>query len=344
MIPARNEERAIVQALDALRGQVDLTGRPLTPDSFDVTVLASNCEDDTATVVTDYAERFPTFRLRMLERTTSVDQTALGAAQRSLIEDACARFDEDGHEGIVASTDAHTTVAPDWIAATLAEFAQGADAVGGRIVLAPADLARLTPEQRRMYLQNIGYSLMLAELGARVDPNPSDPSPCHHQHFGASLAVRTDVYRRADVSPEAANHDAALYDALQQVDASIRHSPRVRVTTSTQRLTGGWEEWSGIIPARRPVLVEPVARSLERLQLRRELRGRWRFRHAHAELAQGTRMDAFACFGAFLADVRSEIEHYLDETAGNEPVPLAAALGDLRMALAAHHRATHPSL
>jgi len=109
----------------------------------------------------------------------------------------------------------------------------------------------------------------------------------------------------------------------------------VRVTTSAQRLAGGWEEWIGNVPARRPVLVEPVARSIKRMQLRRELRGRWHFRRSHRELAQGTRMDAFAFFGTFLAEVRSEIERYLDETPENEPVPLMTALGDLRVALAA---------
>jgi NAD(P)-dependent dehydrogenase (short-subunit alcohol dehydrogenase family) len=71
--------------------------------------------------------------------------------------------------------------------------------------------------------------------------------------------------------------------------------------------------------------------------LRRELRGRWRFRRSHRELEQGTRMDTFAFFGAFLADVRSEIERYLDETAGNGPVPLPAAIDDLRTTLTTYH-------
>ena len=48
-------------------------------------------------------------------------------------------------------------------------------------------------------------------------------------------------------------------------------------------------------------------------------------------------MDAFAFFGAFLADVRPEIERYLDETTGNEPIPLPAAIDDLRMALTTYN-------
>jgi hypothetical protein len=334
VIPARDEERTIAQALDALRGQVDLTGRPLAPGAFDVTVLASNSDGDTTTAVAGYAERFPEFPVRMLEQTVAAEHATLSATRRTLFDDACARFDASGHEGIVASTDAHTIVAPDWIAATLAEFEQGTDVVGGRIVLAADDLDRLDPALRRIHLQDTGYHLMLAELGARVDPNPDDPFPCHYQHQGASLAIRTDIYRRAGGIEEGSNPDDALYDALERIDARIRHSPHVRVTT-TNRCPGFLEDWAAVALTRQPLLVEPVARSIKRFQLRREFRGRWRFRRSHGDLAQGTRMDAFAFFGAFLAEVRCEIEQYLDETAGNERIPLAKALGDLRLALAA---------
>lgn len=333
VIPARNEEQSIEQALDALRGQVDFTGRPMAPDRFDVTVLATDCDDDTAAVTRRYADRYPAFPLRLYERVTA-EAAPLGTARRSLIEDACNRFEADGHEGIVASTDAHTTVAPDWIAATFAEFARGAEAVGGRIVLSAEYLARMDPELRRVHLQDTGYHLLLAELGARVDPNPDDPFPCHYQHHGASLAVRTDIYRRAGGITDVTNPDETLYDALERIDARIRHSPNVRVTTSA-RSSGMLEEWAAY--SRQPFLVEPVMRSTKRLQLRRELRGRWRFRRAHQELERGTRMDTFDYFGAFLADVRPEIERYLDETADTEPVPLPAAIDDLRTTLSTYH-------
>jgi hypothetical protein len=78
-------------------------------------------------------------------------------------------------------------------------------------------------------------------------------------------------------------------------------------------------------------------RSIKRLQLQRELRGRWRYRRSHRELVQGTRMDTFAFFGAFLADVRSEIERYLDETTGNDQIPLPDAIDDLRMTLTTYN-------
>jgi hypothetical protein len=335
VIPARNEQQSIEQALDALRGQVDLAGAPLAPDCFDVTVLSTDVNGNTAMTARAYAERHPAFPLRVLER-ASAGEVPLGEARRSLIEDACARFDAEGQIGIVASTDAHTMVAPDWIAATLDEFARGADAVGGRIILSPEDLDQMDPELRRAHVQDTGYHLLLAELGARVDPNPDDPFPCHYQHQGASLALRTDIYRRAGGIPNAGNPDESLYEALERIDARIRHSPNVRATT-TARCTGLLEDWAVTAISRQPLLVERGARSFKRLQLRRELRGRWRFRRSHRELEQGTRMDTFAFFGAFLADVRPEIERYLDETAGTDPVPLPAAIDDLRSTLTTYH-------
>lgn len=343
VIPARNEAESIESALDALRGQVDLDGDPLEPGWFDVTVLANNCEDDTADVARAYGESYPAFPLRVREEDFPTERANPGAARRTLIDEACERFEAESRAGIVASTDADTIVAPDWIAATLAEFEKGPEVVGGRIVLSSEGLASLPPELRRIHLDDTNYRIMLAELGARVDPNPSDPAPCHHQHFGASLAVRSDVYRRAGGIPEVVTlEDMAFFDALERIDAKVRHSPHVRVTTSGRRqarlpigLSSQLDEWTVAARAGTPVLVEPVSRSLKRLQLRRELRGRWRYRRMRGDLERGAHMDAFAYFGAFLADIRGEIERYLDEAASSEPVPLEAAIGDLRLALAA---------
>jgi hypothetical protein len=267
----------------------------------------------------------------VLDETVSTGRTTAESARRALMEEACARFDAEGRLGIVASTDAETTVAPDWIAATMAEFAKGADVVGGRIKLSAGILASLSPELRRVHLQDTDYHLMLAELGARIDPRKHDPFPCHYQHSCASLAVRTDVYRRAAEFADVVRlDDMAFGDTLEYVDALVRHSPMVRVTTSARR-----QAQTPVGPS--PQLVESVPRSLKRLQLRRELRNRWRYRQGHREVERGTRMDAFAYFGAYLADIRTEMERYLDETVGAELVPLDYAIDELRSTLAVHH-------
>src|SRR5215213_4870597 len=135
VIPAIDQAATLEQALDALRNQVDQAGRPLEAQCFDVTVLAGNGNDETASIARAYADRHPEFHLRLLEQSLPRAQANPDAARRALIDDACARFEADEHEGIVASTDADTIVAPDWIVATRAEFAKGVDAVGGRIAL-----------------------------------------------------------------------------------------------------------------------------------------------------------------------------------------------------------------
>jgi hypothetical protein len=344
VIPAIDQAATLERALDALRNQVDRTGRPLEAQCFDVTVLADTGNDETASIIRDYADRHPVFPLHLQEQSLPRAQANPGAARRALFDDACARFEADGHEGIVASTDADTIVAPDWLAATLAEFAKGADAVGGRIALSAEDLADLPPEQRHLYLQDTGYRILLAELGAAVDPRPCDPSPCHHQHFGASLAVRSSVYRFATSLPDVRSQGGlTIFEALERIDARVRHSPWVRVTASARRSACGPlgcstqpVEWAATPRGEYRMVVEPVERSLQRLQLRHELNDRWRQRHARADLVRGARMDAFVTFGTFLASVRPEIEHFLDDTVGNEPVPLDRAIGDLRIALATY--------
>ncbi len=336
VISARNDAQTIERTLDALRQQSNFDGQPIAAGSFEVTVLATDCDDDTAAVARGYAERHPAFPMRVQEAPTPSERATAAGSWRNLFDDACARFETNGHEGIVASTDAHTIVAPDWIAATLAEFAGGADVVGGRIVLSAADLDRMDPELRTEHLLDTGYHLLLAELGARVDPCSCDPLPCHHQHILASLAIRSDVYRRASAMAAGASapDGPALYDALERIDARVRHSPNVRATTGFPAV---WADAPDGPQSGRPVLVEAVPRSLRRLQLRRELRGRWRYRHSHRELEQGTRMDTYAYFGAFLSDIHWEIERYLDEAVGNEPVALPIAIGELRAALTPYH-------
>ncbi len=60
----------------------------------------------------------------------------VGHARRLLKDDACHRLLRLGRpRGVIASTDGDSRVAPTWLAATLAEIAHGADAVGGRIVI-----------------------------------------------------------------------------------------------------------------------------------------------------------------------------------------------------------------
>ncbi len=208
---------------------------------------------------------------------------------------AARRFERAGRcEALIASTDADTQAAPDWIAWTLEE-ARAADAVAGRIVLAADERGRLAAAARALYLRETAYRHVVAELEAARDPLPADPSPRHGQHFGASFALSVRAYRAAGgVPPLPALEDAALYEALLRVDARVRHSPRVRVTTSSRleaRAAGGFATFLSDLDAlgRRgaPWLVDDPRATLARIDARAALRRIWRGspRAGDAELA-----------------------------------------------------------
>lgn len=330
VIPARNEAGAIARALEALGRQVDLDGRPLVAGCFAVLVLANNCDDDTAAVARNWAADHPRLPVEIGERRFAADQAHIGTARRTLFDWAGALFRTDGFDGIVASTDADTTVEPTWVAATMAEFAAGAEAVGGRIVLREPERASMDPDLRLLHLRDTGYRMLLAHLEGLVDPLPWDPIPRHHQHFGASLAVRMSVYQRAGgIPPVSALEDMALAGQLRRIDARLRHSPRVRVTTSARRdgrvamgLSTQLQEWAMAATAGVPRVEEPAARSLRRMELVRDRRALWQ-RHGP--------IDGYPTCGAWLDAISGEIESAVQQAVPYEPHPIERVIQDLRV-------------
>lgn len=285
IVPVRNEARTLLGTLRALADQRDSDGAPLDRARYEVIVFANDCTDHSAALVRAFAARHPTLALHVVERGYPAGTFHVGHARRMLMDEACRRLLLLGRRrGVIASTDGDTRVASTWIAATLREVAQGADAVCGRIVTdLPADTeaGRLT---RQYHLRDVGYRLLVAEMESLLDPDPHDPWPRHHQHFGASLAVTAGAYLRAGRLPVVPYlEDIALYQALRRVDARIRHSPAVRVTTSP-RLMGRTEvglaqqlrEWTAMGAARQPHRVESATAVEARLRAHHSLRVVWR--------------------------------------------------------------------
>ena len=146
-------------------------GRPLDRCRFEVIVLANNCVDDTAAVARAAAARYPGLALHVVDLALPEPHAHVGAARRLLMDEAARRLLQTprGACGVIASTDADTRVAPDWLAATLAEVERGADAVGGRRPLGPA---RLAPARRGLSL--VGQRDRMAH---RPDPVRSVAAP-----------------------------------------------------------------------------------------------------------------------------------------------------------------------
>ncbi len=280
VIPVRNEAEAIVRTLDSLACQVDLSGNALDPDSYEVLLLANNCTDDTAESARCFARRNPRFSLHVVEAALPPACAHVGTARRLLMDAACRRlFHCKQYRGVIASTDGDTRVAPDWAAQMLAEMDAGADAVGGRIRV---ERQRGEDRDARLYaLRDMAYQRGLARMEHLLDPDPADPWPRHHQFFGGSLGVTALAYRHVGGLPVLpCLEDVALGDALRRVDARIRHSPAVRVSTSPRQegrtalgLSSQLREWGEMGRAGQAHWVQQPAAVAARFAARRTLRG-----------------------------------------------------------------------
>ncbi len=234
-VPARNEEASLASTLDALAGQVDLDGRPLRRDGFEVLLLLNNCTDGSARVAEDWRTRHPDVRLHVIERQLAPHEAFVGTARRMLMDTAWHRL--QGRSGVcgILSTDSDTLVRKDWVAKTMAALEAGAEAVGGAIELKEGELQKLPYGARRAYLRDRRYQRLVAELEDRFDPQEGDPWPRHLEHFGASLACTPEVYARAGgMPPVTPLEDVAFVGRLRHIGARLRHDPEVTVFTSSR--------------------------------------------------------------------------------------------------------------
>ena len=131
------------------------------------------------------------------------------------------------------------------------------------------------------------------EIGARLDPEPWNPWPCHWTTSGATLAVRRTVYKRVGGLPALpVGEDRAFVALLRSHDALVRHEPSIVVTTSGRldgRAPGGAADTMKLRCEVRDSLcddrLEPVLRAMRRVLWRRHLRhlhGMGRLtKHAH---------------------------------------------------------------
>jgi glucosyl-3-phosphoglycerate synthase len=133
-------------------------------------------------------------------------------------------------EGLIASTDADTIVAHDWLSAQLAATERGARAIGGRIELGPGSL----PQSVVRWHSERGRSRHQKLLD---DPDRLGAAE-HWQFSGASLSLTAETYARVGgLEPRATLEDEGLEQILRSERIPIERLLSVRATTSS-RLEG----------------------------------------------------------------------------------------------------------
>ncbi|ORI15728.1 glycosyltransferase family 2 protein [Rhodococcus sp. 1168] len=168
VVPVHNEEALLLQALISLahsRASVhDVEVRTI--------VVLDSCSDNSATIAAEWAGHAGESSV------ISVDFRNVGSSRAAGFRAAEERYSglsgTNLHETWYATTDADSTVRPDWLASHLRHAQLGAQAVAGTVRV---DLDSATPGLERAY-----RSKYRNHAGHR------------HVH-GANLALRADVYR-----------------------------------------------------------------------------------------------------------------------------------------------------
>lgn len=282
VVPVRNEGMALASTLASITAQRTLQGAPFDLARAEVLMLANNCTDDSASIARAFAKANPAIAVHVEEVQLPDAHAHIGHVRRLLMDAACQRLEFSGSGGFVVSTDGDTVADPHWLASMLHEFEAGADMVGGRILLDPQ--AALDPATLRHQRCDTAHRLARSRLEDLLDPDPADPWPRHHQHFCASLALRSQAYRLVGGIPEVRFlEDVALVDACRRADLRVRHSPLVRVWTSPRRegrvevgLSWQLRQWGERDGAVAPMWVEDPDVFVARVKRRRLLRETWR--------------------------------------------------------------------
>ena len=231
VVPARDEEARVGACVAALAAQ---QGAP----PFEVVLVLDGCLDGT-----EHEARRAAAEGGLRLRCVAGPERGVGFARRAGFEAAAVGLRAEvsanprpngGRPSAIchppaflASTDADSVVAPDWLAATATALAEGAAAVGGRIELDPEEARRLPPAV---------LAARAAEAERRLATvRGHSPGAEHHQFSGASLALALDAYDRLGGLPAvAALEDEALERALLAAELRVAYAASVRVTTSAR--------------------------------------------------------------------------------------------------------------
>lgn len=290
VIPVKDEESYISKTLNAFTLQVDLFGNPLNFEQFEILILANNCSDKSVVLIKQFQIDHPNLNIYLEEVTLSAKQANIGYVRRKLMECAYSRLSKNGG-GIIMTTDGDTTVAPNWISQTYLEINNGADVVGGRILLYADEMEGLDQFTRLFHLKDEKYHLLVAELEGKIINPDFDPVPRHHQHFNGSFAITSEAYAKSGGVPIVEHlEDCAFFERLQALDIKIRHSYDVKVYTSARcvgrtqiGLSYQLNIWKNLGKSVDNYFVESCASITKRLTQKRNLNDLWKIKNEITE-------------------------------------------------------------
>ncbi len=248
------------------------------PKPLNVVIVLNNTDDRSSEAAASAASRLPRICLTLKDVHFPPPQAHVGSARKLAMDVASIMIDNEA--GVILSTDADSVPNDNWIEANLRAIEAGADLVGGRIVGDREEEALLGPHFQRRAQFYARYAELCDELASLIDPIEHDPWPRHHDHTGASLAVRSEVYRRVGgLDPLPFREDLGFVAKVEASGYRLRHPQDVEVMVSARtvgRASGGMADclrtWIEAEQAGQPALVECPRLVKRRLLLRRQIR------------------------------------------------------------------------
>ncbi|MBC8130047.1 MAG: glycosyltransferase [Rhizobiaceae bacterium] len=275
-VPARNEEKRLPALLAGLAAQTWIAERARR---LDVVIVLNNCTDGSRDAVLESVGEYPGLAVRLIDVMFAEPHAHVGSARRLAMETAFKACPLPENSAIL-TTDADAVPNCNWVSANLRHLCEGIDLVGGLIVGSIAEEGRLGPDFKRRAELHKRYGQSIDRLASLIDPQPHDSWPRHHDHTGASIAVRADVYQAVGGLPALPfREDVAFVDRVRCGGFLVRHPLDVVVEVSARlagRAPGGMADclktWMRAAATGEALLVEDPARVLERLHRRRRLR------------------------------------------------------------------------
>lgn len=272
VIPAKDEEARLHACLDAA-GVAIRTARDMT---VGIVLVVNNTSDATAVCAFDWAVAQGVVPFVLIDCAFPAAVAGVGAARRLGLDAACVHL---APHGALLTTDADTLVRDDWVVRNLADLHE-ADLICGTVLCRP-DEARALPTKIAAHgSAESDYLSASVRLVARLDPQPHDPAPAHHNAAGASMAVSRRVYEAVGGLPMLPlGEDRAFAELVDAHDFRIRFSA-VAIAETSCRMTGRTRGGMAGALRARAFQPDPFAdewiEAADTLALRHGLRGRLR--------------------------------------------------------------------
>lgn len=266
-VPARNEANRLPDLLKALESQSWLTDAhaPLR-----VVLVFNNCSDASVAVAHSIQRSTPSLALDIVDVHFEPLKSHIGSARRLAMDRAANAIDS---RTVLLTTDADAVPKSNWIEANLRAIANGADLVGGHIVVDGMQEALLGAGFMRRANRHRHFVRLVNHLAALIHPDVDDPWPRHSDHTGASLAVKSEVYTQIGGIPQVpCREDIAFVAQARRAGFRLRHPLDVEVQVSSRldgRATGGMADclkaWVVAEGRRLPQLVDDPVTMMGRL-------------------------------------------------------------------------------